>query len=104
MSLQRTGRLGTYATSLGQEAVAVGIASAMQQQDALFPSIATTLKEVTTVEERGMGIGKLGFVRSKHGEAMDVRRATKLSLGRLDAVNLGRIFHLATHAGELSIA
>ncbi len=51
-----------------------------------------------------MGIGKLGFVRSKHGEAMDVRRATKLSLGRLDAVNLGRIFHLATHAGELSIA
>jgi len=38
VSLQRTGRLGTYATSLGQEAVAVGIASAMQQEDALFPS------------------------------------------------------------------
>lgn len=38
VSLQRTGRLGTYATSLGQEAVAVGIASAMQAEDALFPS------------------------------------------------------------------
>jgi 2-oxoisovalerate dehydrogenase E1 component alpha subunit len=38
VSLQRTGRLGTYATSLGQEAVAVGIASAMRQEDALLPS------------------------------------------------------------------
>jgi len=38
VSLQRTGRLGTYATSLGQEAVAVGVASAMQPEDALFPS------------------------------------------------------------------
>lgn len=38
VSLQRTGRLGTYATSLGQEAVAVGIASAMQQEDVLLPS------------------------------------------------------------------
>lgn len=38
VSLQRTGRLGTYATSLGQEAVAVGIASAMEQEDALLPS------------------------------------------------------------------
>jgi 2-oxoisovalerate dehydrogenase E1 component alpha subunit len=38
VSLQRTGRLGTYATSLGQEAVAVGLASAMRPEDALFPS------------------------------------------------------------------
>ena len=38
VSLQRTGRLGTYATSLGQEAVAVGVASAMREQDVLFPS------------------------------------------------------------------
>ena len=30
IALQRTGRLGTYASSLGQEAVAVGIASAMR--------------------------------------------------------------------------
>ncbi len=38
VSLQRTGRLGTYAVSLGQEAVSVGIASAMQDQDVLLPS------------------------------------------------------------------
>jgi 2-oxoisovalerate dehydrogenase E1 component alpha subunit len=38
VSLQRTGRLGTYATSLGQEAVAVGIASAMRPADVLLPS------------------------------------------------------------------
>jgi 2-oxoisovalerate dehydrogenase E1 component alpha subunit len=30
VALQRTGRLGTYAVSLGQEAVSVGIASAMR--------------------------------------------------------------------------
>jgi 2-oxoisovalerate dehydrogenase E1 component alpha subunit len=38
VSLQRTGRLGTYATSLGQEAVGVGIASAMSPEDVLLPS------------------------------------------------------------------
>src|SRR5262249_44660883 len=38
VSLQRTGRLGTYAAALGQEAVAVGIASAMQAEDVLLPS------------------------------------------------------------------
>ena len=37
VSLQRTGRLGTYATSLGQEAVAVGIASAMRPEAAAGP-------------------------------------------------------------------
>lgn len=38
VSLQRTGRLGTYAGSLGQEAVSVGIASAMDRDDVLIPS------------------------------------------------------------------
>lgn len=38
VALQRTGRLGTYAVSLGQEAVSVGIASAMQEDDVLVPS------------------------------------------------------------------
>ena len=38
IALQRTGRLGTYASSLGQEAVAVGIASAMRPSDVLLPS------------------------------------------------------------------
>jgi hypothetical protein len=38
VALQRTGRLGTYAVSLGQEAVSVGTASAMRAEDVLLPS------------------------------------------------------------------
>jgi pyruvate dehydrogenase E1 component alpha subunit len=38
IALQRTGRLGTYASSLGQEAVAVGIGAAMTPEDVLLPS------------------------------------------------------------------
>ena len=38
VNLQRTGRLGTYASSLGQEAVGVGVAAAMQAEDVLLPS------------------------------------------------------------------
>ncbi|MCP4317704.1 MAG: pyruvate dehydrogenase (acetyl-transferring) E1 component subunit alpha [Hyphomicrobiales bacterium] len=38
IALQRTGRLGTYASSLGQEAVAVGTAAAMAEDDVLLPS------------------------------------------------------------------
>ena len=38
IALQRTGRLGTFASSLGQEAVSVGAASAMREDDVLLPS------------------------------------------------------------------
>ena len=38
VALQRRGQLGTYASSLGEEAVAVGIASAMSADDVLLPS------------------------------------------------------------------
>src|SRR5215213_9660758 len=38
VSLQRTGRLGTYAVALGQEAVAAGVASTMRSEDVLLPS------------------------------------------------------------------
>jgi pyruvate dehydrogenase E1 component alpha subunit len=38
IALQRTGRLGTYASSLGQEAVNVGLAHAMTEADVLLPS------------------------------------------------------------------
>lgn len=38
IALQRTGRLGTYASSLGQEAVSVGAAAAMRPDDVLLPS------------------------------------------------------------------
>jgi len=38
VALQRTGRLGTFASSLGQEAVSVGLGSAMAPEDVLLPS------------------------------------------------------------------
>jgi len=38
VALQRQGRIGTYASSLGQEAVGVGVASAMRADDILLPS------------------------------------------------------------------
>jgi 2-oxoisovalerate dehydrogenase E1 component alpha subunit len=38
IALQRTGRLGTYASSLGQEAVSIGVASAMAPEDVFLPS------------------------------------------------------------------
>lgn len=37
VAMQRTGRLGTYASALGQEAVGVGVASAMRTDDVLVP-------------------------------------------------------------------
>lgn len=38
VNLQRTGQLGTYATSLGQEAVPIGVGAAMRKSDVLVPS------------------------------------------------------------------
>lgn len=38
IALQRTGQLGTFASALGQEAVGVGVASAMEERDVLIPS------------------------------------------------------------------
>jgi 2-oxoisovalerate dehydrogenase E1 component subunit alpha len=38
IALQRTGRLGTYASALGQEAVSLGAASAMRTEDVFVPS------------------------------------------------------------------
>lgn len=54
VALQRTGRLGTFASSLGQEAVSVGIADAMRAEDVLLPSFreqgAQLVRGVTPVE------------------------------------------------------
>jgi pyruvate dehydrogenase E1 component alpha subunit len=38
VALQRTGKLGTFASSLGQEAISIGIAAAMRDDDVLVPS------------------------------------------------------------------
>ncbi|TAM51192.1 MAG: pyruvate dehydrogenase (acetyl-transferring) E1 component subunit alpha [Paraburkholderia sp.] len=67
VALQRTGKIGTFASSVGQEAIGVGLASAMRPEDALFPSYrdhaAQLLRGVTMTEsllywggdERGSG-------------------------------------------------
>jgi pyruvate dehydrogenase E1 component alpha subunit len=36
--LQRTGQLGTYASSLGEEAIGTGVAAAMRREDVLLPA------------------------------------------------------------------
>lgn len=38
VALQRTGRMGTYASSEGQEAAMIGLGKAMQHEDVLFPT------------------------------------------------------------------
>jgi pyruvate dehydrogenase E1 component alpha subunit len=54
VALQRTGRLGTYASSLGQEAVSVGIGAAMRSEDILVPAFrehgTQLMRGVTPVE------------------------------------------------------
>ncbi len=42
VALQRTGRLGTYPVSLGEEAASIGVASAMRDEDVLLPSYRNT--------------------------------------------------------------
>ncbi|MGF1612048.1 MAG: pyruvate dehydrogenase (acetyl-transferring) E1 component subunit alpha [Kiloniellales bacterium] len=54
VALQRTGRLGTFASSLGQEAVSVGIGDALRADDILVPSFreqgAQFMRGVTMVD------------------------------------------------------
>jgi 2-oxoisovalerate dehydrogenase E1 component alpha subunit len=54
VALQRTGRLGTYASAIGQEAVSVGTAAAMRPEDVFVPSFrehgGQLLRGVTPVE------------------------------------------------------
>jgi pyruvate dehydrogenase E1 component alpha subunit len=54
IALQRTGQLGTFASSLGQEAIGVGVATAMAPRDVLAPSYrdhgAQFVRGVTMVE------------------------------------------------------
>ncbi|MBU3889453.1 pyruvate dehydrogenase (acetyl-transferring) E1 component subunit alpha [Methylosinus sporium] len=54
IALQRTGKLGTFASALGQEAIGVGIGSAMRGEDVLAPSYrdhgAQLLRGMTMVE------------------------------------------------------
>ncbi len=55
IALQRTGRLGTYASVLGQEAIGTGVASAMCKDDILLPSF----REHGAQLQRGVTIREL---------------------------------------------
>ena len=55
VALQRTGRLGTFPSALGQEAVAVGIAAAMRKEDVFLPSF----REHGAQLWRGVGLVEL---------------------------------------------
>ncbi len=55
VALQRTGRLGTYASSLGQEAIAVAAGHLMRPEDVLFP----TYREHGTQIMRGVTLMEL---------------------------------------------
>src|SRR3974390_3184236 len=54
VALQRTGKLGTFPSSVGQEAIGVGVASAMLAEDVLLPYYrdhgAQLIRGVTMVE------------------------------------------------------
>jgi pyruvate dehydrogenase E1 component alpha subunit len=55
LNLQRTGQIGTYGSSLGQEAVGIGFASAMTPSDVLAP----TYREFSAQLWRGVTITEL---------------------------------------------
>ena len=55
ISLQRTGQLGTYPSSLGQEAIAVAIGSTMATDDILFPYY----REYGAMFQRGVSMAEM---------------------------------------------
>ena len=66
IALQRTGRLGTYASSLGQEAVSIGVAGAMRTEDVFVPSFrehGAQLIRGVTLEELFLYWATKGFSR-----------------------------------------
>ena len=55
VNLQRTGKLGTYASSLGHEATHVGVAAAMLEGDVMAPSY----RETGSMLSRGVRMEEL---------------------------------------------
>ncbi len=97
IALQRTGKIGTFASALGQEAIGVGVASAMRPEDVLVPSYrdhaAQFVRGVTMTEsllywggdERGSGFaaaphdfGNCVPIGTQVGHAVGVAYAFKL--------------------------
>jgi len=55
MNLQRTGRLGTFASPLGQEAIGAAICGCMRTEDVLIPSY----REFSAQLQRGVTMAEL---------------------------------------------
>ena len=64
VALQRTGRLGTFPSALGQEAVAVGIAAAMHKDDVFLPSFREHGAQLWRGGEPGRALSVLGWRRA----------------------------------------
>jgi 2-oxoisovalerate dehydrogenase E1 component alpha subunit len=69
VALQRTGQLGTYASSLGQEAMGVAIGAAMQQEDLLLPSY----REYGAMFGRGVSMTEILLYWGGDERGMDYR-------------------------------
>lgn len=69
ISLQRTGRLGTYASSLGQEAIAVAVGAAMRPEDVLLPFY----RDVGAQLRRGVGMVDILLYWGGNERGMDFR-------------------------------
>jgi len=79
IALQRTGKLGTYASSLGQEAIGAGMGAAMRPSDILVPSY----REYAAQFQRGVTICEIlqywsgderscCYAEASHPPAMDL--------------------------------
>ncbi|PCO05361.1 pyruvate dehydrogenase (acetyl-transferring) E1 component subunit alpha [Microbulbifer flavimaris] len=73
VQLQRTGRLGTYPSSLGQEAVGVGVGSAMQADDVYCPYY----RETGTLLERGVEIEEILAIWGGDERGQDYQHAAE---------------------------
>ena len=59
VALQRTGKLGTYASCLGHEAAHIGIGSAMQYDDVFAPSYREYGAQIVRIGNKQVGVAAL---------------------------------------------
>ena len=90
VSLQRTGRLGTYAVSLGQEAVSVGVASAMRPRRRAPPLLPRQRHAALARREDGGDPALLGRRRARQSLVGPGARLSVLRSGRLAGAPRGR--------------
>ena len=71
IKLQRTGRLGTYASSLGQEAIGTALGAAMQTDDVLAP----TYRDYAAQFSRGVSMSEVLLYWGGDERGMDYQQA-----------------------------